>query len=122
MQLFECSTSCCELKSNFVNGPVTIGVMSSLPVSGVHLLLGNDLAGDKIVVNPLVTANPSLDQIDPIEIEIPNLYQGCADSRDMAKKAVLNEVEISLYDTFMGHLPEITSTSVSIFIPVILLY
>ena len=30
----------------------------------------------------------------------------------MAKKALSNEVEISMTDTFMGHLPEITSTSV----------
>ena len=101
-----------NLKSDFVNGPVTVGVMHSLPVTGVHLLLGNDLAGDKVVVNPLVTANPSLDQIDPIEIEIPELYPGCAVTRAMAKKALSNEVEISLSDTFMGHLPEITSTSV----------
>jgi hypothetical protein len=101
-----------NLKSDFVNGPVTVGVMHSLPVTGVHLLLGNDLAGDKVVVNPLVTANPSLDQIDPIENEIPELYPGCAVTRAMAKKALSNEVEISLSDTFMGHLPEVTSTSV----------
>ena len=42
-----------NLKSDFVNGSVTVGVMSSLPVSGVHLLLCNDLAGDKVVVNHL---------------------------------------------------------------------
>ena len=53
-----------NLKSDFVSGPVTVGVMHSLPVSGVHFLLGNNLAG--VVVNPLVTANPSLDQIDSI--------------------------------------------------------
>ena len=47
--------------------------MYSLPVTGVHLLLDNDLAGDKVVVNPLVTANPCLDQIDPLEIEISEL-------------------------------------------------
>ena len=60
--------------------------MHSLPVTGVHLLLGNDLAGDKVVVNPLVTANPPLDQIDPIEIKIPDLYPGCAVRRAMAKR------------------------------------
>ena len=42
-----------NLKSDFVNGSVTVGVMDALPVSGVHLLLGNDLAGDKVVINPL---------------------------------------------------------------------
>ena len=92
-----------NLKSDFVNGPVTVGVMSSLPVSGVHLLVGNDLAGDKVVVNPLVTANPCLDQTDLIEIEISELYPGCAVIRALVSKALLNEVEISLSDTFMGH-------------------
>ena len=85
-----------NLKSDFVNGPVTVGVMHSLPVSGVHLLLGNDLAGDKVVVNQLVTANPSLDQIDPTEIKISELYPVCAVTRAMAKKALSNEVEIFL--------------------------
>ena len=27
----------------------------SLPFKGVHLMLGNDLAGDKVVVNPILT-------------------------------------------------------------------
>ena len=43
------------LSSNLVSGPVTLGVRPSLPFDGVHLLLGNDLAGDKVVINPLVT-------------------------------------------------------------------
>ena len=57
-----------NLKSDFVNGPVTVEVIHSLSVSGVHLLLGNDLAGDKVVVNPFVIANPSVYQTDPLEI------------------------------------------------------
>ena len=61
MRHFKCPTSCCELKSDFVNGLVNVGVMHSLPVTGVHLLLGNDLDEDKVVVNPLVTADPSQD-------------------------------------------------------------
>ena len=100
-----------NLKSDVVNGPVTVGVMHSLLETGVHLLFGNDLAEDKVVVNLLVTANPSLDHIDAIEIEIPDSYPGCEVTRDIAKKAVSNEVEISLSDTFMGHLPEVTYTS-----------
>ena len=56
------------LSSNLVNGPVAVGIRQTLPFKGVHLLLGNDLAGDKVVVNPLVTDTPCLDQSpDPIE-------------------------------------------------------
>ena len=42
-----------NLNLDCVNAPVIVRVMHSLPVSGVHLLLGNDLAGDKVVINPL---------------------------------------------------------------------
>ena len=45
-----------HLLSKLVSGPVTVGIKSSLPFDGVHLLLGNDLAGDKVVVN----VNPKL--------------------------------------------------------------
>ena len=34
------------------------GIRPSLPFKGVHLLLGNDLAGDKVVVDPLLTSTP----------------------------------------------------------------
>ena len=46
------------LSSDLVNGPVAVGIRQTLPFKGVHLLLGNDLAGDKVVVNPLVTDTP----------------------------------------------------------------
>ena len=37
---------------------MAVGIRQALPFEGVHLLLGNDLAGDKVVVNPLVTDMP----------------------------------------------------------------
>ena len=43
------------LSSDLVSGPVIVGLGSLLPFEGVQLLLGNDLAGDKVVVNPIVT-------------------------------------------------------------------
>ena len=63
------------LSSDLVMGLVAVGIQPSLPFKGVHLLLGNDLAGDKVVVNPLLTIIPCIDQPpDPIEQEIPDLY------------------------------------------------
>ena len=44
-----------ELKSDFVCGSVTVGVRPTLPIEGVSLLLGNDLAGDKVIVYPIVS-------------------------------------------------------------------
>ena len=70
------------MASDLVNGPVAVGIRQTLPFKGVHLLLGNDLAGDKVVVNPLVTDMPCMDQSpDPIEQELPDLYPSCAITR-----------------------------------------
>ena len=83
---------------------MVVGIKPSLPFKGVHLLLGNDLAGDKVVVNPLVTDTPNIGQTDdPIEQEIPDLYP-CAVTRAMAKKAILKDsnADIGLMDTFIG--------------------
>ena len=84
---------------------MVIGITPSLPFKGAHLLLGNDLAGDKVVVNPLVTDTPNIGQTDdPIEQEIPDLYPSCAVTRAMAKKAILknSDSDIDLTDTSIG--------------------
>ena len=58
------------ISSSHVNGPVTVGITSSLPVDGIDFLLGNDLAGGKVVPNSLVTDMPcNCQQLDPV----PNL-------------------------------------------------
>ena len=93
------------LSSDLVKGPVAVGIRQTLPFKGVHLLLGNDLAGDKVVVNPLVTETPCMDQSpDPIEQELPHLYPSCAVTRAMAKKATLteNQSDVDLTDSFIG--------------------
>ena len=69
------------------------------------MLLGNDLAGEKVVVNPLLTSTPCVDQPpDPIEQGIPDLYPSCAVTRAMAKKAKQNDgmQDIALTDTLIG--------------------
>ena len=58
---------CVYLKSDLVTGPVTIGIRPELPVEGVSLILGNDLAGEKVRVDPLVSNNPSKIGTDTIE-------------------------------------------------------
>ena len=93
------------LSSDLVKGPVAVGIRQTLPFKGVHLLLGNDLAGDKVVVNPLVTDTPCIDQSpDPIKQELPDLYPSCAVTRAMAKKATLteNQSDVDLTDSFIG--------------------
>ena len=82
---------------------MAVGIRPSLPLKGVHLLLGNDLAGDKVVVNPLLTYIPFIDLLtDPVEQEIPDLYPSCAVTRAMAKKAKQNDGDIDSTDTFLS--------------------
>ena len=67
-----------HLSLSVVTGSVVVGLRSSLPFKGIQLLLGNDLAGDKVVVNPVLTDVPTLDPPrDPLESEIPLLYPAC---------------------------------------------
>lgn len=46
------------LKCNLVAGEVVLGVVPSLPVEGVHVLLGNDLAQNQVYANSLSTDLP----------------------------------------------------------------
>ena len=69
------------------------------------MLLGNDLARDKVLVDPLLTSTPCVDQSpDPIEQEIPDLYPSCAVTMAMSKKANKNHgmEDIDLADTMIG--------------------
>ena len=93
-----------NLTSDLLSGPVTVGVRSVLPVYGVHLVLGNDLAGDKVVVNPIVTDKPVLEEVyDPIIEDVLDLYPACAVTRAMAQKAILDpDLSYDLSDTFLG--------------------
>ena len=64
----------------------------------------NDLAGDKVVVDPLLTSTPCVHQPpDPIEQEIPDLYPSCAVTRAKAKQAKQNNgmQDINLADTLI---------------------
>jgi transposase InsO family protein len=41
-----------HLNCSLINAPVTLGVVSQLPVDGVKIILGNDLVGEKVTVRP----------------------------------------------------------------------
>ena len=96
------------LSSDFAFGHVVVGILPSLPFDGVHLLLGNDLAGSKVEVNPLVTDKPSVDpNTDSIEQEIPSLFPSCAVTRSMTQsKSTSDDVttDVDLADTFLSRM------------------
>ena len=108
------------LKSELVTGQVKVGLVPSLPMKGVSLLLGNDLAGGKVVPSIQLSAQPSIEE-DSLDKEI---FTSCAVTRAMAKKAQEEEdfphssatthpydpeqdsCVYKLSDTFMNTLPE----------------
>ena len=96
-----------NLKSDLVSGDVVVGVRQKLPVEGIALLLGNDLAGDKVVVNPLVASIPRVDEkTEKLEQELPSIFPACVTT--MMKKALEAEQSddnnIDLSETFWSDL------------------
>jgi hypothetical protein len=47
------------LKSDFVSGQVVVGVRPTLPFEDISLLFGIDLAGDKVIMVPIMSEEPS---------------------------------------------------------------
>ena len=43
------------LTSDLVSGPMKVGIQPMLSFEGVHLILGNDITRDKVVVNAIDT-------------------------------------------------------------------
>ena len=77
------------ISSSHVNGPVTVGITSSLPIDGIDFLLGNDLAGGKVVANSLVTGMPcNCQQLDPV----PNLDPACVVTRASKEQESITDI------------------------------
>ena len=51
-----------NIKSSLINGNIVIGMRPSLPVEGISLILGNDLAGEKVMADPRVVEKPKDDE------------------------------------------------------------
>lgn len=85
-----------NLQCDLVKGPVTVGIVQTLPMNGIHFLLGNDLAGDKVRADPVVSTEP----ISKVEAEIPQeTYPGsfpaCVVTRS-ASRATSEEKEVTI--------------------------
>lgn len=98
------------LNSELVKGKVSVGVLPDLPVPGVTLLLGNDLAGDRVHPPYPVMAVSVCDIMKDIsdtgdsDSQFPELFPGCAVTRAMTKKMdTMDKTGLfsDLSDTFM---------------------
>ncbi|XP_041461220.1 uncharacterized protein LOC121412474 [Lytechinus variegatus] len=108
-----------NLKSAIVSGQVDVGVSPALPVEGVSLLLGNDLAGDKVLPHPVKSNIPVSDEeTESLVKEMPDVFSSCVLTRSMAAKEKqetknseqgLKETSpdtVNLGDSFLGHLDD----------------
>ena len=119
------------LRCNLKTGPIVIGVRSSLSVKGITVLLGNDLAGGRVVANPKVSNKPQmLTDDDGTTKHLSELFPACAVTRAMQRarsssntsfeqnepedstlSSTLEDEQLDLTDTFLGHLPGDSPTS-----------
>lgn len=78
-----------NLQSDLVQGEVSIAVRPSLPIEGVHLLLGNNLAGERVwrdVLPPVIVNNvPSIPADSDVGGQNLTVFTACAVTRAMSR-------------------------------------
>ena len=96
-----------HLESELVTGDVVVGLRPTLPMAGVSLILGNDLAGEKVMPELLVISDPMKAKEADSSIEInTQVFPSCAVTRAKARELKdREEMMVNLADTFMSHLP-----------------
>ena len=90
-------------------GVYLVGVCDTLPVNGVSLLLGNDLAGSRVVSNPCMSDVPV---ISKDESDLQDIFPECVVTRATARRQlavdpVTSDVDLCLADSFMADLRDI---------------
>ena len=100
-----------NIKSSLINGNIVIGMRPSLPVEGISLILGNDLAGEKVMVDPRVVEKPRDDEeTERLAEKFPGIFPASVVTRSMkAKKEAIKEQgkeEIGLSGTFLENIDD----------------
>ena len=66
-----------NIKSS-LNGNIVIGMRPSLPLEGISLILGNDLAGERLMVDPRVVQKPRDDEkTERLAEKFPSIFPSC---------------------------------------------
>ena len=80
-----------NLVSDVVSGSAVVCVLNTLPVKGVTMLLGNDLARGKVMAEPNVVMEPVTSaETDKFEEEISNVIPSCGKTQAQASTMVEN--------------------------------
>ncbi|KAI2644687.1 Transposon Tf2-9 polyprotein [Labeo rohita] len=99
------------LKSDIVSGPVSLAVRPQLPVEGVDLILGNDLAGGTVFPRPIVSHKPCTSYKPDLAENFPSVFPACAVTRAQSKKF---EKVVDLSRSFLVDDPESVECVLSI--------
>ena len=98
-----------NIKSSLINGKIVIGMRPSLPVEGISLILRNDLAGERVMVDPRVVEKPR-EKTERLAEKFPGIFSASVESRLMkAKKEAIKEQgkeEIGLSGTFLENIDD----------------
>ena len=97
-----------HLSCDLANGVFKVGVRPSLPVRGVTFLLGNDIAGGKVMPVLEVLERPEILQPDVLAQDFPEVFPVCVVTRAQARS--LGEAVV-LSDTLFA--TELTGQTVS---------
>lgn len=77
-----------HLESTLVTGMVEVGVVASLPIPGVTFVLGNDLAGQRVCVTPLISDVPvESPETEALQEEFPAVFPTGVVTRSQAQGA-----------------------------------
>nr|XP_054769552.1 uncharacterized protein LOC129277391 [Lytechinus pictus] len=83
-----------DLKCDLVSGPVTVCVVPELPMEGVDFLLGNDLAGDRVVASPVVSEKPvEVAETELLQEDFPGIFPDCVVTRSQTRRAEKDDAE-----------------------------
>ena len=97
-----------NIKSSLINGNIVIGMRPSLPVEGISLILGNDLAGERVMVDPRVVEKPRCDEkTERLAEKFPGIFPASVVTHSMKAKEAIKEQgkeEIGLPGTFLENI------------------
>ncbi len=87
------------LKCGLVEGDVAVGVRPQLPVEGVHMILGNDLAGSKVWADGKINIFKKQPSVPPAKVfpdcscVSPDVFPVCAVTRAASRKEAESKPE-----------------------------
>ena len=85
------------LSSDLITGTVTVGTRPTLPIKGISLILRNDLASSKVILELQLISDP--EPMQEMSVSETSIFPSCVVTIAAAKRAHLNQEQ-------MGQIPD----------------